>query len=339
MLLPVLVASAVTVAGVVGGNVVDLRVASTAVERQQAVGVPEPRLTLTAPPAPADPAPVLQGAKLRLRPTPTATPSADPVKAPAPSSGSVVVPRAAPLPPVPTPTPTPSAPSTVAITQANLYQGMSASAFAQDLATVASTQPDFITLNEAGHRGDAEIRPAGYASYRATGSPYLAETPVLWRTDRWTQVDTGYRWLTTRKVKWGERAVNWVTLRNASGQVVSVVSAHPAPTLKRTAGLLPVFVDGLADVVRELAASGPVLVGGDFNAGYHGPLWPGAGLAAAGLTSTYDVFGVPDGGTGDHFGHTIDYVFHTAGLTPTAQSTRELSSDHDAVLATFSLAG
>ena len=109
--------------------------------------------------------------------------------------------------------------------------------------------------------------------------------------------------------------------------------------MRRTQGLLPVFVDGLAVLVRELAARGPVLVGGDFNVGYHGPLWPGDGFEAAGLTPTYDVFGVPSGGTGDHGGHTIDYVFHTAGVTPTSQSTRELSSDHDAVLATFSLGG
>ena len=200
MLLPVLVASSLTVAGVVGGNVIDLRVASTAAEQQAAV-VPEPQAPLTAPPAPAEPAPVLKGARLRLRPVPVVTPDPATTKAPVPNR-PFVVPRTTSVPTVPTPTPAPipSAPATVSITQANLYQGMSAGTFAQDLATVASTRPDFITLNEAGHRGDAEIRPAGYASYRATGSPYLAETPVLWRTDRWTQVDAGNRWLTPPKV-------------------------------------------------------------------------------------------------------------------------------------------
>lgn len=333
VLLSVLVASTVTVAGVVGGNVVDWRVASTAVE-QQAVVTPEARVALAVPPAPADPAPVRPAAVLRLRPTPTVPPAA-PARVEkrvvtVPRQPVVVPPAAATGPAIP-------APTSVSITQANLYQGMSAALFAQDLATVTSTEPDFITLNEAGHRSEAEIRPPGYAAYRTTGSPYLEETPVLWRADRWTQVDAGSRWLTTRKVKWGERAVNWVTLRSTTGQVLSVVSAHPAPTLQRTAGLLPIFMDGLADLVRELSPRGPVLVGGDFNAGYHGPLWPGEALATAGLTSTYDVFGVPAGGTGDHFGHTIDYVFHTAGLAPTGQSTVELSSDHDAVLATFSL--
>lgn len=137
----------------------------------------------------------------------------------------------------------------------------------------------------------------------------------------------------------GERAVNWVTLQSTTGQVVTVVSAHPAPTVRRTQGLLPVFVDNLGTLVRELAATAPVLVGGDFNAGYHGPLYPTAGLAAAGLTPTYDAFGRPSGGTGDHGGATIDYLFHTDGLTPTSQSTRELNSDHDAVLATFRLNG
>lgn len=336
VLLPVLVASTVTVAGVVGGNVVDWRVASTAAEQQMVVA-PEPTVALAVPPPPADPAPVRSAATLRLRPTPTASPSA-----PATVERPVVTLPAQPVvvpPPAVAKAPAVTTPTTVSITHANLYQGMSAATFAQDLDTVVSTDPDFITLNEAGHRGDAEIRPPGYAAFRTTGSPYLAETPVLWRTDRWTQVDAGSRWLTTRKVKWGERAVNWVTLRSTTGQVLSVVSAHPAPTLRRTAGLLPIFMNGLAELVRELDARGPVLVGGDFNAGYHGPLWPGDALATAGLTSTYDRFGVPSGGTGDHFGHTIDYVFHTAGLTPTAQTTRELTSDHDAVLATFSLGG
>ncbi|MBZ5737475.1 endonuclease/exonuclease/phosphatase family protein [Nocardioides mangrovi] len=334
VLVPLVIASAITGVGVVGGDVVRWHLASSAAD-QQAVVAPAPSIAPFTP----EPAPVRQGATLHLSPTPAA-PSAGTPSAPV-AGQPVVVPRTAARvgsTPASTPSPTaPAGPATIAITQANLYQGMSATSFAQDLAAVVSTQPDFVTLNEAGHRTDTQIRPAGYTSYRATGSPYLAETPVLWRTDRWTAVDEGSRWLTTRKVKWGERAVNWVTLRNAAGQVVTVVSAHPAPTLRRTAGLLPIFVAGLADLVHELETSGPVLVGGDFNAGYHGPLWPGTGLAAAGLTSTYDTFGVPAGGTGDHGGNTIDYVFHTAGITPTAQSTRELASDHDAVLATFSL--
>ena len=335
VLVPLLVASAVTAVGVVGGDVVNWHLAASDAD-QQSVSAPAPTITPFTP----EPAPVRQGATLHLRPTPTAATPRGTTSA-LPGAPTVAVPRTVGRVPIgPTTADTPATTSaSISLTQANLYQGMSASLFAQDLATVASTSPDFITLNEAGHRSDAEIRPTGYTSYRATGSPYLAETPVLWRTDRWTEVDAGSRWLTTRKVTWGERAVNWVTLRNAAGQVVTVVSAHPAPTLRRTAGLLPIFVDGLGTLVHELQAAGPVLVGGDFNAGYHGPLWPGTGLAAAGLTPTYDVFGVPQGGTGDHGGNTIDYVFYTAGLTPTAQTTRELGSDHDAVLATFTLGG
>ena len=342
LLVPLLVAVTVTTAGVVGGDLLHWRLASAEVDRQEtrvaAIGAYEP-----VPPAMTAPAPVRAAAVLQRRPV------APSVSAPVLRPRTTTVPSPevtevderpltarAPAPTSPSTSP-PATTSTVSLTQANLRQGLSAGLFAQDLATVTSTAPDFITLNEAGHRSDAQIRPSGYTSYRATGSPYLAETPVLWRTDRWSAIDTGSRWLTTRKVKWGERAVNWVTLRSAGGQVVTVVSAHPAPTLRRTEGLLPVFVAGLGDLVRELSVSGPVLVGGDFNAGFGGSLYPRAGFAAAGLTPTYSLFGVPPGGTGDHVGATIDYVFYTSGLTPTAQDTRELSSDHDAVMASFVL--
>jgi endonuclease/exonuclease/phosphatase (EEP) superfamily protein YafD len=225
---------------------------------------------------------------------------------------------------------------TVRLAQANIKQG--SPTFATDLAIVASHDPDFITLNEAGYRTDVQIRPAGYDSYRSMVSPFTRETPVLWRTDRWTKVGAGTRWLTVRHVTWGERAVNWVTLRSTStGQVVSVVSAHPAPTTRATQGLLPVFATRLVSLVRTLEAHGPVLIGGDFNAQYAGHLYPGAILAGGGLTPTYATFGMPAGGTGDHFGATIDYLFYTAGLTPTAQSKAELNSDHDAVFGTFAL--
>lgn len=351
VLVGVLVVSTMGVAGVVGGDLIAWRTASAEASRHSAAAealAAQPDRPALA----AEPAEVRGATPLQPRPTRTSRPdrrTPRPATAPPPAPLSVLPPlvpvpvvpdpvlRSIPPAPVPTSSPVNTSPTDVTITQANIKQGMPNDRFARDLAVVASTRPDFITLNEVGHRPDSQIRPAGYTSYRAKGSPYLAETPVLWRTDRWTAIDQGSRWMTTRKVRWGERAVNWVTLRSTTGQVVSVVSAHPAPTVRRTAGLLPVFIDNLADLVADLRAAGPVLVGGDFNAGFQGPLYPGAKLAAAGLTPTFAKFGKPAGGTGDRYGATIDYVFHTDGLTPTAQSTRELNSDHDAVLATFRL--
>lgn len=244
-------------------------------------------------------------------------------------------------PETPTQTPVPTTgPVALRMAQANIKSSLSPAAFASDLREVLASGPDFVTLNEAPRRTDDQIAQGGYAAYRGTHSNWTRETPVLWRTDRWEQVAVGTRYLTTRQVKWGVRAVNWVTLRHrTTGAVVSVVSAHPAPTIGVTRGLLPQFMYRLAALVRELEAQGAVLVGGDLNMGYHGPLWTGAALASARLSATYDAFGAPPGGTGDHGGATIDYVLYQRdnGLTPTSQGTHELFSDHDAVWADFLL--
>lgn len=227
----------------------------------------------------------------------------------------------------------------VRMAHANIYAGLSPAGFAADLRTVVALKPDFVTLNEAVRPYDL-ITPDGYESYRSNESRPTLETPVLWRTDRWEKTAAGTRYLSLRQVKWGIRAVNWVTLRNrATGKTLSVVSAHPAPTIKATQGLLPAYMAGLGTLVHELAPAGPILVGGDFNMGYHGPLWTGPALAEAGLAPTYDVLGKPAGGTGDHGGSTIDYLFFQpdSGLTPVRDGTVELRSDHDAVWADFRL--
>lgn len=222
----------------------------------------------------------------------------------------------------------------VHLAQANLKQGLPT--FGADLAEVVATKPDFATLNEAGYRSDADIRPAGYDAYRATGSPYTSETPVLWNVRRWKDIDHGTEWMTRRKVKWGQRAVNWATLRSLrTGNVVTVVSAHPAPTLPRTEGLLGRFARHLVQLVEHLEKRGPVLVGGDLNAHYTSALYPSTIFEHGGLTATYATFGLPVGGTGDHGGASIDYLLYTAGVRPTAQSTEELHSDHDALFGTF----
>jgi endonuclease/exonuclease/phosphatase (EEP) superfamily protein YafD len=221
--------------------------------------------------------------------------------------------------------------------QANITSQQSEAAFAADLTRALATQPDFVTLNEA-VRPDALLAREGYSFHRGYDSRWTMETTVMWREDRWDVLSTGTRYLHQRGGTWGTRAVNWVVLQEATtDKVVSVVSAHPSPEGPSSHGLLPVYMGGLSALVRELSVNGPVFVGGDLNAHYTSGRFPRPALASAGLTPTYDVFGMPVGGTGDHGGATIDYLIYQpgAGVTATSQSKVELASDHDAVIGTF----
>lgn len=223
--------------------------------------------------------------------------------------------------------------------QANIRRTLGAGDFVADLRRAAAGQPDFLTVNEG-------VRPAelfaqalpGYSIYRGPDSRWTLETTVMWRTDRWQAVGSGTRYLHARGGRWGTRAVNWVRLQDAvTGRTVSVVSAHASPDSPHTHGLLPVFMGRLSALVRELSASGPVFVGGDLNVHYTSGRFPRPAMSAAGLVPTYDAFGMPAGGTGDHGGATIDYLLYQpgAGVTATGQSKLELRSDHDAVAGTF----
>jgi hypothetical protein len=90
--------------------------------------------------------------------------------------------------------------------------------------------------------------------------------------------------------------------------------------------------------VGQLSANGPVLVGGDFNRHYKSSEYPRTLLDQARLNAVYDLSGryAP---TGDHRGATIDYVMvrpaEVFGVV--SQRTRELHSDHDAVVVELSL--
>jgi endonuclease/exonuclease/phosphatase (EEP) superfamily protein YafD len=341
--LPLAVAVALAAVSVVGTDLVQLNAASAEADQQAAaagrVGTAAAVVGGRADGS-ATPAALLPAATLSRKPAPArahGTVRTEVVRTPtqpAPTYVDRSLARSwAPAAPAPT---QPLAGETVRVGHANIKVGTST--FATDLATVLESGPDFVTLNEVADRSDSQLRPPGYQSYRSMEHTYSRETPVLWRTDRWTLVDSGTRWLTTRKVKWGERAVNWVTVRSTrTGATVSVVSAHAAPTTHATAGLLPIFAQGLSELVGELKGSGPVLVGGDLNAHYTSASYPRALLSAGGLSATFDTFGIPAGGTGDHRGGTIDYLLHTTGLRPTAQSTAELASDHDALFGTFVL--
>lgn len=223
---------------------------------------------------------------------------------------------------------------------ANIKSGIAG--WDQDYASILATRPDFITLQEMNRRTDAQLAINGYSIYRSHDSPFTSETPVLWDSTRWEALATGTRYLTTRQVLWGIRAVNWVELRSLStGRRISVLSAHPAPTLKRTEGLLPIFVSRLMPIVEDLYSRGEVFVGGDFNVHYGGAstggLWGKSGLGRTSLFSTFDAFG--KFATGEHRGATIDYMFSRSSehAVPLRHGWWNGNSDHHALWSEWTL--
>lgn len=234
--------------------------------------------------------------------------------------------------------------SDVTMVQANLKSGMPVPDFDADVSTIMAQHPDFVTYNEVYFRPSSVLAPAGYGIYRSTQIRNAMETPVVWRTDRWTAIDEGtfrisdYRKIPPHKhTELGYRFANWVTLRGTDGRVLSVVSVHIAPQTPGMPDLLDHSIQRLGVLVSELAPQGPVLVGGDFNVPYNGARYPRDLLTAAGLVPTYDTLGysLP---TGNYHGYTIDYIFDrgTDTLLADNQYAVSLNSDHNAVVAGFS---
>jgi hypothetical protein len=236
--------------------------------------------------------------------------------------------------------------SDITMVQANIYTGLTVERFQADVREVLSIEPDFVTYNEVPFRNDLVIAPEGYDLYRDMKDRFTAATPVAWRSDRWTAIDQGTFRISDwrgkppgREVELGRRYANWVTLQGIDGRVLSVVSIHVAPVVRGMPDLLVHSVNRLGQLVDQLAPTGPVLVGGDFNVHYKSGRYPRDILTAHELVPTYDVMGsyFP---TGDHHDATIDYVFDRGvdTLLPDSQYPVELRSDHDAVVAGLSWA-
>ena len=84
---------------------------------------------------------------------------------------------------------------------------------------------------------------------------------------------------------WGIRYANWVTLQGIDGHVISVIAVHLTPETEITMGLQEVGVTNLGILANQLAAAGPVLMAGDMNFHYNGPLqYPRELLASYGFT-------------------------------------------------------
>jgi endonuclease/exonuclease/phosphatase (EEP) superfamily protein YafD len=233
--------------------------------------------------------------------------------------------------------------ATVTMVQANIYTKLDPAPFQRDVGTVMSVAPDVISYNEVPFRQDELLAPEGYELYRDMSNRFTAATPVAWRTDRWTPVATGNQWVSNwrgrppgKEVELGRRTANWVTLQSVDGRVINVVSVHIAPPTRGMPDLLRRSIKSLNVLVEKLAPSGPVLVGGDFNVHYASGRYPRDLLDAGQLAPTFDLLGAHFP-TGDHFGHTIDYLFSRGGdqLTATDQYPMELRSDHDAVVGEY----
>lgn len=241
------------------------------------------------------------------------------------------------------PTDPPPASTGITMVQANIKEGMALARTRADVATVTGVQPDFITYNEVSFRDDALLAPEGYALYRETRNRYTASSPLAWRTDRWTAVATGtfrisnYQHVPNgRKTKLGLRFANWATLQGVDGRVVSVVSVHFSPRFRhagREHDMIPHSARRLSVLVDQLAASGPVLVGGDLNVPIHGARYPRATFDAVGLRATYDLLGTsfPTHTTNA----AIDYVLVRGEdqVEVAHHAPLPLNSDHHAVVA------
>lgn len=232
--------------------------------------------------------------------------------------------------------------SDLTMVQANIKTA--SDTFEADVARVMAQDPDFVTYNEVSFRKGELLAPEGYSLHRSVRNRYTAATPVAWKHPEWTKVEAGtFRISDVRRkpdgkhTRLGLRFANWATLRSVDGRVVSVVSVHVAPKFRidgKLVDLIRPSVARLGTLVEQLSAAGPVLVGGDFNVHYKSRRYPRDLFADAGLVPTYDTLGNYFA-TGDHGGHTIDYIFNRGGgqLEVTSHGRRELASDHDAVIA------
>jgi endonuclease/exonuclease/phosphatase family metal-dependent hydrolase len=227
--------------------------------------------------------------------------------------------------------------------QANIYKEMTDAKFKQDVAAVYAQRPDLITFNEVGVRSTASLLVPGYQLWRTEGHR-TGWSPVAWKTSQWSDFDRG-TWqisdtpdrLKSKPGIIGVRYVNWVSLVNRAGQILSVVSTHVAPKNDNTAELLVPSLKSMAQLAKMLGKRGAVIIGGDFNMGMRSSRYQPEYLAAAGLTNTFEILGerfVTHSGGG-----IVDYIF----LGPTNHFVVEnqypvaINSDHEMIVANLRL--
>ena len=267
--------------------------------------------------------------------------------------GGVLLPEPEPPPPPRTPEPDPPRLGTVTTAVANLPNRTADGPFAGSMRTLLAAAPDFVMLNEVSRHGTDELRalaPA-YGAYRDEqmdrelgGLSQSMNNVVLWRAADWSLVDAGRVKLVDddqgyrlgKPFTW-DRYATWVTLRQADGAVVSVVSTHlmtnPArypqqhghPRLSR-AQQYGQGMEVLVALVRDLADQGPVLVGGDMNThGNEGPWTAQARMTGAGYRFAKD--------------SAVMYLFYPDGVEVLDHHEVRVASDHPAIVTTLDLSG
>ncbi|MBM0127904.1 peptidoglycan DD-metalloendopeptidase family protein [Pimelobacter simplex] len=208
----------------------------------------------------------------------------------------------------------------VTLAQANIPRRSGLDGFRASMPRVLSTNPDFVTLNEASGWSLAQIEAAapGYGAFRVsdhTGDNNSMGNVVLWKRDTWSKANGGRVTLVVddktyyqgRAVTW-DRFATWVILERADGAVVSVISTHHMTNphkYPRQHGNPPLTrpqqygagMDILLQLRNSLATHGPVLIGGDMNthASYTNLAWAAAAKMKA-------------AGYGWH-NHAVDFVF------------------------------
>ena len=214
--------------------------------------------------------------------------------------------------------------------------------------------PDFVTLNEVYKHPTTGIEAAapGYTAWRVeTPDPTLGgpgpsmNNVVMWRTDRWDQLDGGRfkavnddnGFLMGKPFIWDRYAMWSILKRKSDGAIVSLVSLHMPtnpviypqqhghPGMSRVAkynqGMLAVTA-----MVNQLRRYGPVLLGGDMNSHPGQGGWTAAAhMGADGFTYAKD--------TG------VMYLFYQSPATVIAKRQIHIFSDHPAIITTLAMNG
>ncbi|MGE0341469.1 MAG: peptidoglycan DD-metalloendopeptidase family protein [Porticoccaceae bacterium] len=240
----------------------------------------------------------------------------------------------------------------VTLAQANIPRRSGLDGFRASMPKVLSTNPDFVTLNEASGWSLAQIEAAapGYGAFRVsdhTGDNNSMGNVVLWKRDTWSKANGGRVTLVVddntyyqgRAVTW-DRFATWVILERADGAVVSVISTHHMTNphkWPRQHGNPPLTrpqqygagMDILLQLRNSLATHGPVLIGGDMNthASYTDLPWAAAAKMKA-------------AGYGWH-NHAVDFVFFPQhqGVRLERGWSGTMVSDHHWISARLSMNG
>ncbi|MDP3891234.1 peptidoglycan DD-metalloendopeptidase family protein [Nocardioides sp.] len=240
----------------------------------------------------------------------------------------------------------------VTMAQANIPRRSGLHGFRASMPRVLSTNPDFVSLNEAGGWSLAQIEAAapGYDAFRVedhTGDNNSMGNVVLWKSGTWSKANGGRVTIVENDqgfykgepVTW-DRFATWVILERADGAVVSVISTHHMinphkyprqhsnPPLTRPqqygAGM-----DILLQLRNSLATHGPVLIGGDMNthASYTDLPWTAAAKMKA-------------AGYGWH-NHSVDFIFfpHRQGVRLEGGWDGTMVSDHHWIAARIAMNG